>query len=56
MARFVETIIDYPNSKMYVKELIERMQQMEILSARQAVNYTLHLENIEEQAFDVRND
>ena len=47
MARFVDTIIDYPNAKLYVQELIETMESTELLSAKQAVNYKLHLENIE---------
>jgi len=34
MARFVDTIIDYPNAKLYVKELIEAMQSTELLSAK----------------------
>ena len=52
MARFVDTIIDYPNAKLYVAELIESMVSAELLSEKMAVNYKLHLENIERQARD----
>jgi len=52
MARFVDTIIDYPNSKLYVKELVEKLVEMQMLTEKQAVNYKLHLENIERQNFE----
>lgn len=32
MARFVDTIIDYPNSKLYVQELVLRMEMIKVLS------------------------
>lgn len=56
MARFVDTIIDYPNAKIYIQELVERMEQIELLTAKQAANYKLHIQHIEEEAFDVSND
>lgn len=56
MARFVETIIDYPNAKIYIQELVERMEQIQLLTAKQAANYKLHIKHIEEEAFDVSND
>ena len=56
MARFVDTIIDYPNSKLYATELVERMEQTSVLTAEQATNYRLHIAHIEKQAFDVSND
>ena len=34
MANFVDTIIDYPNSKIYVQQLVERMQTIEALTAK----------------------
>ena len=56
MARFSDTIIDYPNSKLYFSELVERLEQMEVLTAKKASVYKLHLENIEKEAYDVDNE
>ena len=56
MARFSDTIIDYPNSKLYFIELVERLEQIEVLTAKKASVYKLHLENIEKQAYDVDNE
>jgi len=52
MARYVDTIIDYPNAKIYMNEFIEAMLSIELLTPKQAVNYKLHMENIERQAKD----
>ncbi len=47
MANFVDTIIDYPNSKIYVQQLVERMKTINALSSKQASNYMQHIEDIE---------
>lgn len=32
MANFVDTIIDYPNSSLYVEQLFKRMQEVNVLT------------------------
>ena len=56
MANFVDILIDYPNSKIYVEQLFERLQQESILTERQVANYRLHIENVEKQGIDIDMD
>ena len=56
MANFVDILIDYPNSKIYVEQLFERLQQESILTDRQVANYRLHIENVEKQGIDIDID
>lgn len=52
MANFTETVIDYPNAKIYIEQLFERMQTIEILTADRVKGYKLHIENIEKGELD----
>ena len=56
MANFVDILIDYPNSKIYVEQLFERLCKENILSERQVANYRLHIENVEKQGIDIDMD
>ena len=56
MANFVDILIDYPNSKIYVEQLFKRLQQESILTERQVANYRLHIENVEKQGIDIDID
>jgi hypothetical protein len=43
MANIVDTIIDYPNSKIYVEQLCQQMKALEVLTEQQVINYRLHI-------------
>lgn len=47
MANLVDTIIDYPNSKIYIEQLCERMLELKCLTEQQVGLYRQHTENIE---------
>ncbi len=47
MANFLDTIIDYPNSKIYAEQLITRMQEISVLTPQQVKNYSMHMEHVE---------
>jgi hypothetical protein len=52
LANFIDTLIDYPMSRIYAGELFDRLGEKGILQAEQIKNYKLHVENLEEQAND----
>jgi len=52
LANFIDTLIDYPMSRIYAGELFDRLGQKGILQEEQIRNYKLHVENLEEQADD----
>ena len=47
MANFLDSLIDYPNSKMYVFGVFEKMQTLKLFNEKQVKNYTQHVENLE---------
>lgn len=53
MANFVDILIDYPNSKIYIEHLYTRMTQEDLLSDKQVANYRLHIENVEKQGIEI---
>ena len=56
IANFVDTIIDYPNSKIYIEQLFLRLKEFDLLTTKQLQNYRLHIENLEKQAYYVDDD
>lgn len=50
LANFIDTLIDYPMSRVYAGELFERLGDKGVLQQEQIRNYRLHVENLEEQA------
>lgn len=52
MANFLDTIIDYPNSKIYATEFCQRLNEIEVLTEEQTTNYKKHIENVEKQSSD----
>ena len=56
IANFVDTIIDYPNSKIYIEQLFLRMKEFDLLTTKQLQNYRLHIENLEKQAYYVDDE
>jgi len=53
MANFVDILIDYPNSKIYIEHLFARMTQEDLLTDKQVANYRLHIENVEKQGIEI---
>ena len=53
MACFVDILIDYPNSKIYIEHLFERLCQENILTESLVTNYRLHIEKVEKQGIDI---
>lgn len=53
MANFVDILIDYPNSKIYIEQLFQRLLRIEVLTDKQVSNYWLHIENVEKQGIDL---
>ena len=53
MANFVDILIDYPNSKIYIEQLFQRLLRIEVLTDKQVTNYWLHIENVEKQGIDL---
>ena len=47
MANFLDTMIDYPNAKMYVFAVFEQVQALQLLNQTQVNNYKQHVENLE---------
>ena len=47
MSNLVDTIIDYPNSKIYIEQLCARMQELNCLTEEQVGLYKKHTYNIE---------
>jgi hypothetical protein len=47
MANFLDTMIDYPNAKMYVFALFDQVQALQLLNQTQVNNYKQHVENLE---------
>ena len=56
MANFVDTIIDYPNSPLYVEQLFKRMQEVEVLTEAQVAPYRQHIANVEMQSSQIDGD
>ena len=56
MANFLDTIIDYPNSKIYAEQLIQRMEEIKVLTASQVKNYSMHIDHVEKQSQEVDSD
>jgi len=52
LANFIDTLIDYPMSRIYAGELFDRLGEKGILQEEQIKNYKLHVENLEDQAND----
>ena len=52
LANFIDTMIDYPMSRIYAGELFDRLGEKGILQEEQIKNYKLHVENLEDQAND----
>ena len=52
LANFIDTLIDYPMSRIYAGELFDRLGEKGILQEDQIKNYKLHVENLEDQAND----
>jgi len=51
MANFVDTSIDYPNSKMYVEQLLVCMEStVELFTSEKAKIYRLHIKNMQAQS------
>jgi hypothetical protein len=50
LANFIDTLIDYPMSRIYAGELFDRLGEKGVLQEEQIKNYKLHVENLEEQA------
>ena len=53
MARFLDTMIDYPNAKMYVFGVFEKMETLKLLSEVQVQKYKTHVENLEKFDEDI---
>jgi hypothetical protein len=47
LANFLDTLIDYPNSKEYVFTMFERLRTMEIISEEMEAKYRQHVKNLE---------
>ena len=47
MANFLDSMIDYPNSKMYVFGLFDKLNELGILNSVQLEKYKTHVENLE---------
>ena len=49
MTNFVDTTIDFPNSKIYIEQLFQRLQKLEVLTKEQVAKYKEHIGNVEKQ-------
>ena len=47
MSNLVDTIIDYPNSKMYIEQLCDRMKELGCLTEQQVALYKQHTKDVE---------
>lgn len=55
LANFIDTMIDYPNSKEYAYGMFDKLQEMAVMSADQNSRYKQHiqdLENMEDETLD----
>ena len=53
MANFVDILIDYPTSKIYIEHLFSRLVREGLLTDKQVANYRLHIENVEKQGIEI---
>ena len=47
MTNFLDTMIDYPNSKQYAFGLFEKLKQLNLLTQEEVKKYEAHVENLE---------
>jgi len=47
LANFLDTLIDYPNSKDYAHQLLARLLKEELITSQQIELYKQHIENLD---------
>ena len=47
LANFIDTLIDYPNSRDYAFGMFDRLGQLNILKQEQIERYKKHVENLQ---------
>lgn len=47
LSNFLDTLIDYPNSKDYANQLLKRLHSEELINQEQFDSYVKHIENLE---------
>ena len=56
LANFLDTLIDYPNSRVYAFEMFDRLGALGILSPEMIAKYKQHVENLEHYNDDDDDD
>ena len=55
LANFIDTLIDYPMSRVYALEVFTRLAELNILQAEQIEKYRLHVDNLDDYAQEEEN-
>lgn len=51
LANFIDTLIDYPNSKQYAFQMFDTLGKEEILRADMIPKYKMHVEHLQDEDY-----